>query len=446
VSGGTFRLALGELRSLVSLAVPLVIGLVVATALSLTDTIIVSPLGSVPLAAISVTSSVVVIFYAGIYGLLSVVGVEIAQAHGSGDGRRAAAAIRRGLRLGAFVGVGAALAMAALLPAMGLLGQPPDVLAVLPQYYLPFALLLVPFAMFIVLKQMFDSIDRPWLGVAFAGISVVVNVPLTVLLVHGWGPVPSLGLLGAGIASVVSEVVGFLAALAMWRVAASTRRLRVRARSHPLTTRGLAMTGAPLGVGYVAETAAFALAGLMMGWLGTAALAANQITNSIGSMLYMVPMGMASAVAIRVGQAEGGGMGDRLRPIAFAAMGAVSVWMLMVTVVLAFSGRAIADSLSDDPAVIAIAASLFVVMALMQVFDGLQSTAQGALRGLLDLQVPTAITMVSYWLLALPAAWLLAFPLGFGPPGLWMGFGLGLAVAAVLLPLRFLHITRARGV
>jgi MATE family multidrug resistance protein len=262
------------------------------------------------------------------------------------------------------------------------------------------------------------------------------------VLIYGPGPLPALGLAGAGIASLVSESVGFLAAYLYWRHARSTRRLRIRAPVTRVEIARIGAEGAPLGLMYAAETGAYALAGLMIGWFGAAALAANQVVNSVGAILYMLPLGMAGAVAIRVGQAKGAGEAARLRPIAFAALGVVTGWMLVVTLALALSRHAIADAIAPDPKVAAIAATLFIVTALMQVADGLQSTALGALRGLMDLKWPTMVSLIAYWLIALPAAYGFAFILGLGPAGVWAGFAAGLAIAAVALPLRFLSLTR----
>jgi MATE family multidrug resistance protein len=435
--------AAAEVRSLVRLAIPLIIGLAAANVIGLTDTLMVAPLGAAPLGAVGLTSSVVIIAYAAIYGALSTIGIGVAQAHGAKATGRIAGLVRNGLALGLVVGVIAACLVLAAGLALPLLGQPPDVLAVIAPYWISMALLLIPFALLIVMKQLFDSIDRPWLGVGFAFLATGVNVPLNWVLIYGPGPLPALGLLGAGVASLVSESVGFATAYLYWRRARSTRRLRIRAPVTRAEVGRIGAEGAPLGLMYAAETGAYALAGVMIGWFGAAALAANQVVNAVGAILYMLPLGMAGAVAIRVGQASGAGEQARLRPIAFAALGVVSGWMLLVTGALAVSRETLAGWIAPDAEVAALAATLFLVTALMQVADGVQSTALGALRGLMDLKWPTAVSLVAYWLIALPAAYLFAFALGMGPAGIWAGFAAGLAVAAIALPVRFLGLTRA---
>jgi multidrug resistance protein, MATE family len=436
------RPILSEIPAILKLAVPLMIGMAAATLLGVTDTLFVAPLGAVPLAAVSLTTSVAVIFYASIWGMLSNIGIGVARAHGARTPREIAGLVRNGLVLGALVGVCSTLLMLAILPMLGLMGQPPEVLAVIAPYYVPMALLLTPYAMMLVLKQMFDAIDRPWLAVGFAFIAVVVNVPLNWALINGALGMPRLGLAGAGIASLVSETTGLLLTLGYWRFARSMRRMRVRAPVTHAAVAREAVEGAPIGLMYVGETGAIAFAGMMLSWFGANALAANQIAASVGAVLYMMPLGVAGAVAIRVGQASGSGEGARVRPIGLAAIVSVVGWMLVSTAILVLFGGLIAKAMASTPAVATLAAGMFVVMAFLQIVDGVQTTALGALRGIGDTRWPTVVSLVAYWIIALPLAWLLAFPAGFGPLAIWAGYGLGLAFAAVMLPLRFLRRTR----
>ena len=156
------RAVFAEIPSLLRLAVPLVIGLAASTLIGLTDTLFLAPLGAEPLAAVALTTGVLLIFYASIYGALSVVGVNVAHAFGAGDTRAIARAVRTGLVYAGILGTACALVMALGLLALPQLGQPPEVLAILPDYWLAMAALLVPFALLIVLKSLYDASDRPW--------------------------------------------------------------------------------------------------------------------------------------------------------------------------------------------------------------------------------------------------------------------------------------------
>ena len=156
----------------------------------------------------------------------------------------------------------------------------------------------------------------------------------------------------------------------------------------------------------------------------------------------MLPIGVATATSIRIGHAIGAGELDWRRPIARTALLMVTGWMSLVTVALILTGGQIAAALSQDPEVIATATGMFIVVALIQVADGVQSTALGALCGTRDFNWPTGVTLASYWLLALPLGAFLGFVLDLGPMGLWAGYGLGTVMAAVLLPVRFWTLTQ----
>jgi MATE family multidrug resistance protein len=269
-------------------------------------------------------------------------------------------------------------------------------------------------------------------------VGVILNVPFNYVLIWGVGGWDGLGLVGAGIASVIADGAAFAIAL-VWlaRSGLLVRRARV-----PGLTRRLARDGLPLAIGYTGEGAAFAVVGMMLGLFGAVALAANQIVQAVGSVLYMLPLGMSAATAIRVGQAIGAGERERLRPVATAAMGLVSGWMVLVTAGLVLFGGAVAAALSGDPAVVALATAMFVMVAMIQLADGIQSTALGALRGFMDFRWPTVFTLACYWLLALPFAAVLGFAADLGPLGVWAGYGTGIVIAAVVLPLRFWRLTR----
>ena len=425
-----------EIAPLIRLVLPIVAGLAASTLIGVVDTVMIAPLGTVPLAAASLTTATIIIFYSAIYGFMSAVGIEAAHRHGAGDAAGVAASLRAGLMLALVAGVIGAALMALGLLALPWLGQPAEVLAVIAPYWLAMCGLLVPVALLMVISQVLNAMDRPWTAAGFAFLGVVLNVPLNYTLIWGIGGWPGLGLLGAGLASLAADTLALIVAL-IWLA----RQGLLRAPQVAGLRGRLARGGVPLAIGYTGEGAAYALVGVMLGVFGATALAANQIVQAVGGVLYMLPLGMAAAVAIRIGQASGGGDAARLRPIALAAIGVVTGWMVAVTLVLILSGRWIAAALSTDPAVVALAAAMFVIVALIQVADGVQSTALGALRGAMDFHWPTRFTLICYWLFALPLAAALGFGAELGPLGVWAGYGIGIAVVAVVLPWRFWRLT-----
>lgn len=424
-----------EVPGLFALALPIVMGLAATTLLGVTDSLMLAPLGPVPLAAVGLTNAAAIIVYAALYGLMSVMSVRIGTAHGARAARAIPAILRNGLALGAIAGTGGALAMAAIWPLLPLFGQPPEVIAALPAYWTAISLFMIPFAILTAFKASFEAVGRPWLGTAFAFLGVVVNVPLNYALIWGIGPLPMLGLTGAGIASLVAESLALLAAWTYWQRAPSTRRLRLRRPLDPATIRATAVEGAPLGLMYVAETGAVAVATLIIGTFGTVALAGNQVAMAVGGVLYMVPLGMAGAVAIRVAQESGAGNIAAVRAVGWAGLGVATLWLSACALALALAGGAVARAIAPDPGVAATAAAILGVFALMQVFDGVQSTMLGALRGLSDTAWPAKLSMLAYWGVGLPLAWVFAQALG--PAGVWLGWLVALAGAGALMVRRF---------
>jgi MATE family multidrug resistance protein len=413
------------------------VGLAAALLIGVVDTAMIAPLGTVPLAAAGITSAVLIVLISGLWGIVTVISVQISQAEGASDPRRAAHALRCGLWLCLLGGGGASLVMAALFPVLGLLGQPAEVRAILLPYWLSMATWILPFTLFFGLKALFDAIGRPWTGVGLSYIGVIVNIPANYLLIH----VLDMGLLGAGLASVLSQSLSLAASL--WVLARTPALARFRTRV-TLSARDVlkqAHEALPLCLGYAGEGGAYAMVGVMMGWLGAEALAAHQIVNAMAALAYMIPLGVAGATSIRVGHAVGALDPIRLRPIVKAAFGLVTFWQCLIALLFVTGGRALAATLSADPAVIDLAATLFLVVALLQVADGIQGTALGALRGMSDMAWPTLVTLTAYWPIALPACYLLGFGAGLGAVGIWLGYTLGLVVAATVLPVRFWRLT-----
>lgn len=440
---GASRFA-NDLRSLLTLALPIVAGLVCSALIGLVDSAVVAPLGHAALAAVSLTASVLLVFIATLYGLTSATGMLAAQSFGAGQPAAVSSHRRAGWRFAMAAGLAAAALMGMAWPLLPWLGQPRDVLAIMFGYWMWSALTLVPLAILFAYKQLFDAIDRPGMALAVLAATVPLNAGLSAWFVHGGFGLPALGLVGAGVGSFLANV-GAAAGFALL------------AQGHPALRRWLHQTapwrgalsrqrteGAPMGLQYLFETGANAAAGLMVGAFGAVALAANQITMSVTMVLYMVPLGIASAAGLRIAQAVGAGDRAACWPLARAALVVATAWMGTAGVALALGGQMVARLFSVDDAVIATTAALCVSVALMQIADGVQSVSLGALRGLLESRWPTRVSLGCCWCLALPAAWVLSEPLGLGPAGVWWGFGMGLAVAAVALTLHLRQITQVR--
>ncbi|WP_171130647.1 MULTISPECIES: MATE family efflux transporter [unclassified Ruegeria] len=428
-----------EFTPLIRLAVPLMVSLAAALLIGVVDTAMISPLGTVPLAAAGVTTAVLIILISALWGVITAISVQISQAEGARDAARVALALRSGLLLCLLGGGGAALVMMALYPLLGPLGQPKEVLAILLPYWMSMAIWIVPFTLFFGLKALFDAVGRPWTAVALSYLGVLFNVPANYAFIH----IFDLGILGAGLASILSQCTSLVAGIYVLIRAPGLAAFRQRVTVALADVWSQAKDALPLCLGYAGEGGAYAVVGLMMGWLGAEALAAHQIVNALAGLAYMIPLGMAGAASIRVGLAVGAGNRERLRPILKASFVMVTLWQAVAAIAFITAGRMLAETMSDDPGVIDLAVTLFFIVAMLQVADGVQGTALGALRGMSDMNLPTIITLTAYWPLALPASYALGFLFDLGAIGVWIGYTLGLLAAAVALPLRFWALTRA---
>jgi MATE family multidrug resistance protein len=206
--------------------------------------------------------------------------------------------------------------------------------------------------------------------------------------------------------------------------------------------REMLRMGFPAALMLVLEASAFAFSGIMVGWLGAVPLAAHQIALSCASFAFMFPLGLATAASMRVSHAVGAGERARLRPIGLGAVALGIAAMAGFAVAFALGGGWIATWFVRDAAVIALAAQLLIVAGAFQLFDGVQVTAASVLRGISDVKLPTVITLIAYWGVALPLSYLLGIRGPFGAVGVWSGIAGGLAFAAIFLTVRFARLTR----
>ena len=431
------RVSPGEVRSLATLAVPVTASISVGMITQLANTAILAPLGEQALAIAAMSWNAYVLIVAVISGLLAVVPVSIGHAFGAGEDSRVSD-LARGWNMVALVaGASAALlfiAGHALLPA---LGQPVELVALSRPYWIATGLTFLTYPLFSVQMATLESIGRPWTAFRFTAATVALSAPLSLFLTHGLGAWAGLGPVGAPLGVFAAGLVICLALWGNWRFAKSFERYRLQPDDRRESWRLAWREGLPSAVQYSFEGAAFAFCGMMIGWLGVTALAAHQIVMSVGGLLYVVPLALSYAVSIRVAQAAGGRERDRVLSIGLAGLIVVAVVMAAATLVILVGGPSLAAALARSGPVAALAAAMLVAYGVMQLFDGLQTVAVGALRGLLDVRFPALVSILAYWGLAVPLSYLLAFRAGLGGPGIWYGFGIGLLIVSIALVRRF---------
>jgi MATE family multidrug resistance protein len=435
-----------EARATLALALPIMAGHVSQMLMGITDSVMIGQVGKVPLAASAFAQSLFgVVFIIGL-GLLLPVSVLVARAHGARQPRECAEYLRHGVVLALGVGVVEVAAMVVLANQLHRFGQPAEVVAAVNPFFLLIGVSLVPVYFFQALKQFSEALGRPWAPMAILLAAVVLNALLNWIFIYGQLGAPALGLTGSGVATLTARTVAAVA-LWWWLHAQPELRAEMPARWRGVLDRArlreMLGIGVPAAVQLLFEAGAFSAAALMMGWLGTVPLAAHQVALSCAAFTFMFPLGLATAASMRVSRALGEGRRDLLRPVGFGALGMGMAVMGAFAVGFMVAGRLIARGFTPEPEVVVLAAQLLVIAGVFQMFDGAQVIGAAALRGLTDVRVPTGITFVAYWVVALPGGWWLAFRTPLGPLGVWAGLAAGLACAAGLLGTRFARLTRS---
>jgi len=427
------------------LAIPIAIGQLSQMLMGVTDSVMIGRTGTVPLAASAFGAGIFNVFFIIGIGLLTPVAIFASRSRGAGRHDEAGEFLRHGLLL-ALVSGAAGVAMILLLSTrLGWFGQPPEVLAAVNPFFILLGLSLVPVLAYLALRQYAESMGRPWVPMLIILASTVLNALLNWVLIYGHLGVPRLGLTGAGISTLTSRTLGAVVIFAWLRLDPAMREAWPRRWLAPVSwdrVRRMLGVGLPAAGCLLFEGGAFGAATVMMGWLGAASLAAHQIAISCAALSFMMPLGLSMAVGMRTSAAVGSGHHSGLRAIWIggASMG-LAIAVANSCTFLAF-GHAIASCFVRDAGVVATATTLLAVAGVFQVFDGGQVIHSAALRGITDVRVPAAITFVAYWLIALPLGYLLGIRLGVGAEGIWIGLAAGLALACVLLALRFVRLTR----
>ncbi|SPH17042.1 Multidrug resistance protein NorM [Defluviimonas aquaemixtae] len=434
-----------HVRALLVLGLPLVGSNLAQMILHVTDTVMLGWYGVEALASVVLgASTFFILFILGAGYSIAVAGM-VASALGRGDETQ----VRRDTRMTMWHSILFGVVVLPILwwsgPILVLLGQDPA-LAALAQDYLRIAGFgMIPALLLNTLKSYLSALERTQI-VLWATLSgAVVNVVLNWMLIFGnWGA-PELGVRGAAIATLVTQV----ATMAILMVYAAQKpelaRFHLFQRFWRPDWPAFAQVwrlGWPVGLTGLAEGGLFNASALMMGWVGTIQLAAHGIALEVAALAFMVHLGLSSAATVRAGRAEGERDLRKLRDGAVTAIALSMVFgLVVVAVFLTLPGPIVGLFLDETKpgtdAILAFGVVLLAVAALFQMFDAAQVMALGLLRGVQDTQGPLWISAVSYWIIGIPASYVMAFPMGLGGVGLWLGLTIGLAVAAVLLTWRF---------
>lgn len=429
-----------ESRQTLALAVPIMAGQVSQMLMGLVDSAMVGRVGVTPLAAASFANNVVSVPLVFGIGLLTCLSVRVAQSHGAGDHRESGEHLRHGLVLATVMGAFLTLLVWLLSSHLHQFGQEPAVAEEARPFLLLIGWSIVPAMIALGLKQFSEALGHPWPPTVVLLAAVPLNVFLNWIFIYGNLGFEPMGLEGAGWGTLLSRIFACLVMAIYVAMYSDIRPSLPRYWVYPLRSArfaSLLVIGIPASLQILLEVAAFSGGAILVGRLGAQALAAHQIALSCISTIFMLPLGLAVASTIRIGQALGRGELTRVRSIGFSSFGMSLTLMMTTALCLWIFGRSIAGAFVSDPDVARLASRLLMVAAIFQIVDGLQVVSAGALRGISDATVPMVVCFLAYWVIGIPAGYYTTFVLGWGAVGIWYGFALGLFIVAVTLVARF---------
>lgn len=439
-------------RETLVLGLPLIGSHLAQMALHVTDTVMVGWYGVVPLAAVVLgSSSFFIVFVVG-SGFAKAVMPMVAAALGRGDETQ----VRRDTRMGLWLSIGYGIVVFPIFwwsePILLVLGQKPDVSAIAQDYMRIVGLGMVPALMVTVLQSYLSALHRTqvvlWVTLAAVGLNIAVN---WALIFGNWG-FPELGARGAAVATISTQILSLVVLAAYSWALPELKRFHLFQRFwrpdwHAM--RQVWRLGLPIGLTGLAEGGLFQASALMMGWIGTVELAAHGIALEVAALTFMLHVGLSSAATIRIARFDGQGDREALRQAAKVAV-MISLGVAVASVVLFVSVPEPIVALfldlakPESAAILAYGVTLVMLAGLFQLADGMQVMALGLLRGVQDSRVPMVLAAVSYWLIGIPSSYVLAFPMGYGGQGLWLGLVVGLFCAAGSLMWRFWRLTALR--
>jgi MATE family multidrug resistance protein len=443
------RIWRAEIGDTVKLAWPMALTQLGQIAMMTTDLALIGRLGDKAVAAVGLAHLILFLGFVFGMGLVSAVATLAAQAYGA----RQARMVRRSLRMGLWAAVilGVPINMVQLAGEQILIaaGQTPEAAALAERYLTGLAWSMIPAWCFIALRNFMGAVNRPepalWITLA----AIPLNGLLAYALINGVFGLPRLDILGAGIATTLINIGMCIAAVWICYACRPFKKYRVLGRFWRfdwVLMRQLIVIGVPISGTMLLEWGLFSSAAILVGWLGTTALAAHQIALQIAAIIFMVPFGISMAATVRVGHAVGRGDAAATRRAGFGALAlGVAILATLTLIVLAFRGGIPRLFLGADATgageTTQLAATLLLFGASFFVTDGMQGIAAGALRGLNDTRVPMLYAALSFWIVGFTSAYGLAFWAGIGVFGVWIGFSISLALFSALLIVRFRNLT-----
>lgn len=436
------------------LAAPVIMGMLGHTFVGLVDNLMVGQLGAAELAAVSLGNSFFFVAMSIGIGFSTAITPLVAEADSEHNFSRGKSAFKHGFVLCSLLAIVLFVLILLAKPLMYMMDQPQEVVVLALPYLDIIAISLVPLIIFQALKQFSDGMSLTKFPMYATIIANVINVFFNYVLIFGvWG-FPKMGVVGAGIGTLIAR---FVMIMLMWyflnrleKTKAYVKDLKLFVLEHSMLKK-INSLGLPSALQMFFEVGLFTAAIWLSGTLGKNPQAANQIALNLSSMTFMIATGLSVTAMIRVGNQKGLKRPVELRRIATSIfiMG-LALAILFALIFLIFNKVLPTFYLdlndlthfADNQNVVEIASSLLIIAALFQISDSTQVVFLGALRGLQDVKIPTLITFFAYWIIGFPVSYFLGNASKYGSSGIWIGLLAGLTASSIFLYIRFNYLSK----
>lgn len=435
-----------ELSETVVLALPVIAGQLTGVGMTFVDAMLAGHLDAHTLGAVGVGANTYALAYVCALGLMMALPPSVAQLAGANRHGEIGPLFRQALWLALAIGAALVAALYFLGPRLlGAIGVAPNLREETTAFLHAVAWGVPAVTGYFALRGVSEGVGLTRPSMYFGLFALMLLAPIGYVLMYGRLGIAPMGAAGAGAATATVLWLQFAAMLAWLYFRPEYARLNLftgfeRPRAAPIGE--LLRIGVPMGFSVLMEAGLFATAALALARLGETTAASHQVALNVASIAFMIPLGLAMAITVRVGHAVGRGDATGVRYAGFVGIGLAFATQVVATSLMLSFPQTIVGFYTSDAAVTALASQLLILAGIFQFSDGVQVASNGALRGLKDTRVPMVITVLAYWAVGMPTGWWLTFEAGYGARGMWFGLIAGLSVAAVLLFVRFWLRTR----
>lgn len=430
-----------EIKLTMKLGWPIIVSNLTQILLPIIDGIMVGSIHSNQLAAASLVVNIVTIPVILCMGLPMALSPLVSAALGKSDFDSPAKLLFNGIIVSGLLSLCLALIFYFGRDLIFHLGQDQEIAEIAQGYFVIIGWRLIPLSLFVVFVQFASGLGLTKFVMILSFIKVPINIFLNYILIFGHFGMPALELLGAGYGTFLTQIITLLVFVVVFlhsQVFDKYRNnLKEALQIRISIMRKIVKIGLPTGLLIALESGAFAFSGIMAGWIGAQQQAAHQIGLYISSLTLMVPLGICAAGTIRIGFNFGKKDWEAINSIGRTTLFLAILVSISFSLFLFFGNDFISRLFISELEVVQLAKMVLLMVAVFQISDAIQTTSSGILRGIQDVKVPAYLSLIAFWMIGIPSAYLLSFQMNWGVSGLWMGLVIGLTSNAILLTSRF---------